>query len=281
MANCSATMECKTACASSLYNLVQDVGVCKLILDCRNRNAYQEMRVKTSISVPIDEDSNNVTLQSIENILSNQDLQQFKRRHLLYKVIILVADDTELVKHFASLLLCEPNTCVKHVYILQGMENNCWQIVIDTFATFSTTYPFVCSNSVQRAFPYSLPCEIIPQFLYLGSCDHAKMDRLRMLSISHVLNVAEEVDDTDCLQNPNEFSYCKLNIADTVHDNILTILQEALQFLHAAKNQGKRVLVHCNMGISRSTSIVIAYLLDCKIYKTFDEAFAYCKSCRR
>merc|ERR1740123_1440990 len=49
----------------------------------------------------------------------------------------------------------------------------------------------------------------------------------------------------------------------TLRDAILQDLPEAIEFIHNARcsNDRHRVLVHCVQGISRSASVVIAYLI--------------------
>jgi dual specificity phosphatase 12 len=48
---------------------------------------------------------------------------------------------------------------------------------------------------------------------------------------------------------------------DTEHENLLDVLPRALAFIDQARQAGN-VLVHCIAGVSRSASIVIAYLMS-------------------
>eukprot|EP00993_Chasmostoma_nieuportense_P005039 NODE_5679_length_626_cov_2.845691_g5515_i0.p1 GENE.NODE_5679_length_626_cov_2.845691_g5515_i0~~NODE_5679_length_626_cov_2.845691_g5515_i0.p1 ORF type:complete len:150 (-),score=19.78 NODE_5679_length_626_cov_2.845691_g5515_i0:50-499(-) len=56
-------------------------------------------------------------------------------------------------------------------------------------------------------------------------------------------------------------------------------LDEAVDFLHRLVTQGDTVLVSCSMGKSRSTSVLIAYLIACKGV-SYDEALRICKQSR-
>lgn len=48
-------------------------------------------------------------------------------------------------------------------------------------------------------------------------------------------------------------------VNDTLDENILIRLPEACQFIERAIDSGGRIYVHCQMGISRSVTVVCAY----------------------
>ncbi|CAF1649443.1 unnamed protein product [Rotaria magnacalcarata] len=62
--------------------------------------------------------------------------------------------------------------------------------------------------------------------------------------------------------------------------NIRQYFDQANEFLHSCKNKNERVLIHCQLGISRSSSIVLAYLLKYH-YDTVHEAYAHLVAQRR
>ncbi|KAG6808901.1 hypothetical protein H0H93_016355, partial [Arthromyces matolae] len=97
--------------------------------------------------------------------------------------------------------------------------------------------------------------EIIPGQIYLGNLSAARsQDTLKKLGVTHVVSVCPEYPST----GPNHLT---IPIEDTEYDNILIQLPTACEFIEAAlKSQGK-VLVHCVMGISRSTTVIAAYLM--------------------
>jgi hypothetical protein len=68
--------------------------------------------------------------------------------------------------------------------------------------------------------------------------------------------------------------------------HISSYFPEAFAFITEARQNGKAVLVHCAAGVSRSVTIVVAYLMDHE-NKPFEEVFRYihgfpllvCESC--
>ena len=78
---------------------------------------------------------------------------------------------------------------------------------------------------------------------------------------------------------PNYFQndgieYCNVAVNDECGSNLLLYMEGASQFIERHVAIGGSVLVHCQMGISRSSSIVIAYLIRFH-QMTLDEAYEY------
>ncbi|EKM57957.1 uncharacterized protein PHACADRAFT_139436 [Phanerochaete carnosa HHB-10118-sp] len=57
------------------------------------------------------------------------------------------------------------------------------------------------------------------------------------------------------------FNRLQISIDDTENEDILKHLVVAITFIQAELDKGRGVLVHCVAGISRSTSVVVAYLM--------------------
>jgi protein-tyrosine phosphatase len=82
---------------------------------------------------------------------------------------------------------------------------------------------------------------------------------------------------------PNRFQsskkYCTVAVNDENGADILTYLPGATLFIHALVSNGVNVLVHCQRGISRSATVVIAYLIRYG-RMTRDDAFRHVESRR-
>ena len=103
------------------------------------------------------------------------------------------------------------------------------------------------------------PSVVIDGFLYHGSLYHARnIALLQELRIQHILNVCETPLDENIVE---QFNVLWINIDDEPGADICQHFDRTNRFLRACEQKGEKVLVHCQMGISRSSSIVLAYLL--------------------
>ncbi len=69
--------------------------------------------------------------------------------------------------------------------------------------------------------------------------------------------------------------YKILNVLDMPQQNLIQYFEEAIQFIRDVKKIGGKVFVHCFAGVSRSATIVIAYLMG---KMSLPEAYNYVKT---
>ncbi|GMI70796.1 hypothetical protein HRI_000748900 [Hibiscus trionum] len=120
-------------------------------------------------------------------------------------------------------------------------------------------------------------CSRIAEHIYLGSDAVAKnREILRKNGITHVLNCVGFV----CPEYfKHELVYKTLWLRDSPSEDITSILYDVFDYFEDVREHGGKVLVHCCQGVSRSTSLVIAYLMW-REGQSFEDAFQYVKAAR-
>ncbi|XP_029984087.1 dual specificity protein phosphatase 10-like [Sphaeramia orbicularis] len=163
-----------------------------------------------------------------------------------------------------------------------GHENLCEHSLhlhegLDTGATASLT----------GTLPHSLPstpdienAELTPilPFLYLGNEHDAQdINLLQRLNIGYILNVTTHLPlyhyDTGL------FIYKRLPATDSNKQNLRQYFEEAFEFIEEAQQAGMGLLIHCQAGVSRSATIVIAYLMK-HTWMTMTDAYKFVKTRR-
>ncbi len=120
---------------------------------------------------------------------------------------------------------------------------------------------------------------VIDKQLYIGSAIQAKNWKIiRELNITHVINASFE---HECVFK-DELKYLHVEVEDSHEEKINKTFKRALEFMNLAFEEYREALIkdtsdfsvvvvptppvffiHCNLGISRSSSILIAYMI-CK-----------------
>ena len=142
------------------------------------------------------------------------------------------------------------------------------------------------SNNYTQAIPvqfdYNIrdPNLILKPFLYLGSAYGMRNPSLlEYLGVTHVLNMAMELPMSFELINNPRIKLRHILADDSEKYNIRFDFEQAFEFIDEAHMQGGKVLVHCMMGISRSATIVIAYIMS-RYRLSFNSAYNLVKSLR-
>ncbi|XP_062855945.1 protein phosphatase Slingshot homolog 3 [Trichomycterus rosablanca] len=119
------------------------------------------------------------------------------------------------------------------------------------------------------------PSKIL-DYLYLGSeWNAANFEELQKNNVSYILNVTMEIDNFF----PESFTYMNVRVYDVESTDLLSHWNSTYVFINEARKRGQAVLVHCKMGVSRSASTVIAFLMKQQGW-TFEEAYTHVRECR-
>jgi len=100
-------------------------------------------------------------------------------------------------------------------------------------------------------------------------------ERMKEDGITHILTVVMGIDPA----YPEDFRYKKIDIRDTKNENFKKYFDECFEFIENAVSKNGKVIVHCAYGISRSSTIVIAYLIR-KYRMSYEMAYNLVKNKR-
>ncbi|XP_026271980.1 dual specificity protein phosphatase 19 [Frankliniella occidentalis] len=134
-----------------------------------------------------------------------------------------------------------------------------------------------CPGFVIDTKPDLQVAEIIKSSLYLGSQDVTQdFQLMKDCGVTHVISLGVQVPPLPQLSN---LSYSFIPALDLPHEPIDNMLKKTLPLIEDVISKGGCVLVHCNAGVSRAPTVVIAFLMSYKGL-TFNEASEYVKKKR-
>ncbi len=100
---------------------------------------------------------------------------------------------------------------------------------------------------------------IIDGFFYQSNRNDAtNIKLLKQYDIRHIVSVCNCPPSRVILDN---FDVLWINANDDLNTNMRSYFERTNEFLHSARKNKVRVLVHCQVGSSRSSTIVLAYLM--------------------
>lgn len=253
------------------------------LIDTRELKEFELNHIITSINL-----RNIKNQEKLEYNFTNFDDKLFFRQREFCKVVIYDNSITEETIFLYNLLKKEGIS--KEIYILyKGFKE-----FSENFGTFclktKSEEKLLIYQPIEerrkfshsrlfRSFSIKIECEEPTQILdhlYLGNAQNSlSKTQLEKLQIKYILNIAKECKN----QFLNEFVYKKYPFIDEEFENIQDSFQDTFEFIETARKSESRMLVHCFMGMSRSSSIVIAYLMKLNQWN-FNKSFEFVKKKR-
>ncbi|EDR25171.1 dual specificity phosphatase DUPD1, putative [Entamoeba dispar SAW760] len=234
--------------------------------------------------------NNRMANLSLPNLISLKELNL--SHNVFKKVPTILSIFTQLTRldisynYIKSLGILKTHQSIRYLDI---HHNNIHKLTFDHYETASNLIHFDISDNyiaspldTSETFYYTFPSIYFqrnPTFiiwgLYLGSVNSTyDIEYIKGLGIGCVLSVGKKPI--------HELDGCNLFITleDSPKENIMEILQTALLFIDENIKRKRVVLVHCECGVSRSASIVIAYMMK-KYDMTYKDALNFVSSKRK
>lgn len=147
-----------------------------------------------------------------------------------------------------------------------------WWLRLDLAPETSSPYPYWSQPDLRKHVGGQADC-ILDNFLFLGDLESCNLDNLNRLGITHVISL---VCNYTLIHVPtiDSSTHLYFNVEDSPKQSLVDVFPRANRFLLECQQKNQRVLVHCSAGISRSSSIVIAFLM-CHHNMTLKEAYTF------
>ncbi|KAM9545153.1 dual specificity protein phosphatase 22-A isoform 2-T3 [Salvelinus alpinus] len=111
--------------------------------------------------------------------------------------------------------------------------------------------------------------------VYLGNIrDSENRESLSQNNITHILSVYNNAKPV-----LEDMTYLCIHAADASSQNLSQHFKESIRFIHECRLNGGACLVHCLAGVSRSTTMVVAYLMTVTTY-SWEECLSAVKAVR-
>lgn len=101
--------------------------------------------------------------------------------------------------------------------------------------------------------------EVLPSLYLCGACAIVRPETIENLEIKFVVNATIELPDTPLPDKKPD--YLRVPIKDSRESILIDYFDQVADMIEKTREKDGRSLVHCVAGVSRSVSLVIAYLM--------------------
>mmetsp|Transcript_4923 Transcript_4923/g.7290 ORF Transcript_4923/g.7290 Transcript_4923/m.7290 type:complete len:361 (+) Transcript_4923:67-1149(+) len=253
--------QAKVASPEMVVNLLRGQNL--ILVDTRSAEDHKKAKLKGAINIP-------VTTEFIENPPTATDMTKglLGRAKFSFRYRLKAGKQTVIMSNDGKMGVEDPAGAM--ALILK--DSSSLSILEGGAGALNEKYPFVFGKMIPPWFPII----ILPDLLFLGSEDDAKNKKhLDYFKITHILNVSSDVKNFF----PEDYTYHKINLPDEPGSDLNSHFSKAFEFIEDAKKGGGKVLIHCYQGVSRSSTITLAYLMHSQSWSLKD-AYDYVKSQR-
>ncbi|XP_056424364.1 dual specificity protein phosphatase 10 [Hyla sarda] len=269
-----------------------------VIIDCRPFMEYNKSHIQGAVHINCSDKISRRRLQQgkitvLDLISCREGKDSFKR--IFSKEIIVYDDNTN---EPSRVIPSQPLHTVLESLKREGKEP---LVLKGGLSSFKQNHENLCDNSLQLqdcpdgggasavtiTLPQSVPstpdienAELTPilPFLFLGNEHDAQdLEKMQRMNIGYVVNVTTHLPLYH--YEKGIFNYKRLPATDSNKQNLRQYFEEAFEFIEEAHQCGKGLLIHCQAGVSRSATIVIAYLMK-HTRMTMTDAYKFVKGKR-
>ncbi|RLN50100.1 hypothetical protein BBJ28_00008244 [Nothophytophthora sp. Chile5] len=295
--------------ATSLFNRLQTSGV--VLVDCRKPHEFATRHLPDALHCPPVHTGPHLpvlsctgrqsrTVDDVLELVQNPRLSEKLARRDLMEVVVIGGNHSSaslLYKmdwgyRFARLLLNEgrvfsvrflaqgfPAFAKKYGFLLSSESPSTvlYEARKEQERATAETAPETTEAATSPTALTQYPNEIVDGFLFLGNFWQANSaEVIDALQITHVVNMGAITDQRNKFQH---VEYLDVAIKDNVDVDIAQEFAPTIEFIQKAAEQRGRVLIHCVQGVSRSSTIVIWYvMLQTKC--TLSAAYSHVLKCR-
>jgi protein-tyrosine phosphatase len=239
--------------------MMQIPGLQPLVVDIRSTDDFAKAHIKRAVNLPLPPQNSDVDLVEVLQRCPRESVSIFNHRDHSTEIVFCGEDSSPAtlgrIAFFLQLLKEEEGHA--GVFLLEG-----------GFAGFEAAFPYYCdavapkvahSVATKDIVPY--PSLVYEDWLFLCGLNEARQyDVLKQMGVTHIVNM---MTDSECHDEggSDKFRILHCPLEDDESEDIARYFDRSIEFIKEARASGGRVVVHCRLGISRSATVVLAFLV--------------------